>query len=159
MGGAIVKALIVCTSKSHGNTRKVAEEIGAVLGAKVVEPAQVSAADLADYDLVGFGSGVYWMSLDARLREFVEALPGGQGREAFVFATSGLPEPGFRPYLRNLGDQLTAKGFEVVGGFACRGLDTMGPLALVGGLNKGRPSAEDLSSARGFAEQLRARFA
>ncbi|MFE7721044.1 flavodoxin family protein [Nocardia rhizosphaerihabitans] len=154
-----MKALIVCTSKSHGNTRKVAEAIGSVLDARVVDPAEISAAELGEYDLVGFGSGVYWMALDARLREFVDALPVGAGQEAFVFATSGLPEPGFRPYLRNLGDQLADKGFEVVGGFACRGLDTMGPLGLVGGLNKGRPSVDDLTSAREFAEQLRGRFA
>lgn len=153
-----MKAIIVCTSSSHGNTRKVADAIGDVLGAKVVDPGEISPVELAEYDLVGFGSGVYFMALDKRLRAFVDAAPEGQGREAFVFATSGMAEPSFRPYLRNLGDQLTGKGYELVGGFACRGLDTMGPLALIGGLNKGRPSAEDLTSARGFAEQLRARF-
>ncbi|UGT58351.1 flavodoxin family protein [Nocardia asteroides] len=153
-----MKAIIVCTSSSHGNTRKVADAIGDVLGAKVVDPGEISPVELAEYDLVGFGSGVYFMALDKRLRAFVDAVPEGQGREAFVFATSGMAEPSFRPYLRNLGDQLTGKGYELVGGFACRGLDTMGPLALIGGLNKGRPSAEDLTSARGFAEQLRARF-
>ncbi len=153
-----MKAIIVCTSSSHGNTRKVADAIGDVLGAKVVDPGEISPVELAEYDLVGFGSGVYFMALDKRLRAFVDALPEGQGREVFVFATSGMSEPSFRPYLRNLGDQLTGKGYELVGGFACRGLDTMGPLALIGGLNKGRPNAEDLTSARGFAEQLRARF-
>ncbi|MEV0333935.1 flavodoxin family protein [Nocardia sp. NPDC050717] len=153
-----MKAIIVCTSSSHGNTRKVADVIGDVLGAKVVDPGEISPFELAEYDLVGFGSGVYFMALDKRLRAFVDAVPEGQGREAFVFATSGMSEPSFRPYLRNLGDQLTGKGYELVGGFACRGLDTMGPLALIGGLNKGRPNAEDLASARGFAEQLRARF-
>ncbi|GEM30638.1 flavodoxin [Nocardia neocaledoniensis NBRC 108232] len=153
-----MKAIIVCTSSSHGNTRKVADAIGDVLGAKVVDPGEISPVELAEYDLVGFGSGVYFMALDKRLRAFVDAVPEGQGCEAFVFATSGMSEPSFRPYLRNLGDQLTGKGYELVGGFACRGLDTMGPLALIGGLNKGRPNAEDLTSARGFAEQLRARF-
>ncbi|MEV0435697.1 flavodoxin family protein [Nocardia sp. NPDC050413] len=153
-----MKALIVCTSKALGNTRKVADAIGSVLDARVVDPAEISAAELGDYDLIGFGSGVYWMSLDARLRAFVDALPAGQNRDAFIFATSGLPELRVRPYLRNLGDQLEDKGFELVGGFSCRGLDTMGPLALIGGLNKGRPSADDLASARAFAEQLRGRF-
>ncbi len=153
-----MKAIIVCTSSSHGNTRKVADAIGDVLGAKVVDPGEISPVELAEYDLVGFGSGVYFMALDKRLRAFVDAVPEGQGREVFVFATSGMSEPSFRPYLRNLGDQLTGKGYELVGGFACRGLDTMGPLALIGGLNKGRPNVEDLTSARGFAEQLRARF-
>ncbi|WP_280299302.1 flavodoxin family protein [Nocardia neocaledoniensis] len=148
----------MCTSSSHGNTRKVADAIGDVLGAKVVDPGEISPVELAEYDLVGFGSGVYFMALDKRLRAFVDAVPEGQGREVFVFATSGMSEPSFRPYLRNLGDQLTGKGYELVGGFACRGLDTMGPLALIGGLNKGRPNVEDLTSARGFAEQLRARF-
>ncbi|MFC4123685.1 flavodoxin family protein [Nocardia rhizosphaerae] len=153
-----MKAIIVCASSSHGNTRKVADAIGSVLGAGVVEPGEISPVEIAEYDLVGFGSGVYYLAMDKRLRAFVDAVPAGQGRAAFVFATSGIKEPGLRPYLRHLADQLTGNGYEVVGGFACRGLDTMGPLALIGGLNKGRPSAADLDSARGFAEQLRVGF-
>ncbi|GGK52723.1 flavodoxin family protein [Nocardia camponoti] len=153
-----MKAVIVCASKSHGNTRAIADEIGSVLGAKVVTPGEFNPAELGEYDLIGFGSGVYFMSLDPVLRQLVASLPQVYGKDAFVFATSGIAEPGLRPYLRNFSADLEEKGFDVVGGFSCRGLDTMGPLKLIGGLNKGRPNADDLESARGFAEMLLGRY-
>ncbi|NUP02231.1 MAG: flavodoxin, partial [Nonomuraea sp.] len=45
-----MKSLIVCTSVSHGNTRKVAEVIGEVLGASVMAPEE---ADLTGHDFAG----------------------------------------------------------------------------------------------------------
>ena len=52
------KVLIVCVSTEHGNTRTVAEAIAAELDAELLAPDRVAVATLADYDLVGFGSGI-----------------------------------------------------------------------------------------------------
>lgn len=153
-----MKAVIVCKSTSHGNTRKVADVIGGVLDAKVVDPAEIDAAGLAAYDLVGFGSGVLYMEFYRELREFVEALPGGQRAKAFVFNTSGFPEPPYRRYRRNFTKSLEQKGFEVVDTFSCYSYDTWLPLMIVGGIRKGRPNAADLGAARTFAEGLRTRI-
>ncbi|MEV6769565.1 flavodoxin family protein [Nocardia sp. NPDC051030] len=153
-----MKAIIVCTSVSHGNTKRVAEVIGEVLGARVVAPEEVDPAGLADYDLVGFGSGIFNGSFHVGLREFVKGLPVGQQRKAFVFATSGFPEFPFRPFTRPLVRLLGQKGFEVVDTFSCRALDTLAPFKLVGGVRKGRPNAADLADARAFAENLRTRI-
>ena len=60
-----MKTIIVCTSVSHGNTKLIADVIGEVLDARVVEPGDIDAAQLADYDLVGFGSGIYLRSYHA----------------------------------------------------------------------------------------------
>ncbi|MEV5651572.1 flavodoxin family protein [Nocardia sp. NPDC052254] len=150
-----MKALIVCTSVSHGNTEQVADVMAEVLGARVVEPGEVTPADLAAYDLVGFGSGIFNMNFHPRLREFAGSLPSGQQGSAFVFATSGLPEPPFRRYTRAFAHQLESKGFEVVGTFACRAYDTWFPFKLVGGIRKGQPDAAGLAAARAFAEGLR----
>lgn len=49
------------------------------------------------------------------------------------------------------------KGCEVLDSFSCRGLGTVGPLRLVGGVNKGRPNDADLDRAAVFATQLRER--
>ena len=84
--------LIVCVSVSHGNTRQVAEAIGEVLGAAVVEPEEVAPADVASYDLVGIGSGIYGMTFHPRLWRFARSLPKARGTPAFLFATSGSPE-------------------------------------------------------------------
>ncbi|MFJ8625428.1 flavodoxin family protein [Kitasatospora sp. NPDC093550] len=151
-----MKAVIVCASVSHGNTRRVAEVVGRVLSAPVVEPEQLDPAGLADYDLVGFGSGIFTGRFHPRLRAFVRAVPEGQRRRAFVFATSGLPELRVRPFTRPLVRQLEGKGFEVADAFSCRGLDTWLPFRLVGGINKARPHGGDLAAARAFAEGLRA---
>ncbi|NNH71555.1 flavodoxin [Nocardia uniformis] len=152
-----MKAIMVCTSVSHGNTRKVAEVIGKVLDARIVSPDQVDAAELSTYDLVGFGSGIFLGSFHTQLREFIESLPQEQRNKAFVFATSGFPEASFRPFSRPLVRLLEQQGFEVVDTFSCRAFDTFLPFKLVGGVRKGRPNASDLAAARTFAEGLRTR--
>jgi flavodoxin len=147
-------ALIVCVSVHHGNTKQVAEAIGEVLGAAVVEPEEVAPADVASYDLVGIGSGIYGMTFHPRLWRFARSLPKVPGTPAFLFATSGSPELFWRPATLVLSRLLRFKGYRVVGAFSCRAFDTWGPLQLVGGLNKGRPSHADLSAARTFASQI-----
>lgn len=146
--------IVVCASKSHGNTRQIADVIGNVLDARILSPEQATPAELATADRIGFGSGIYWMAFDPKLIKCVEALPDMNKRDAFVFATSGLPQPPFRPYLRRFATLLEDTGFRVAGTFACRGLDTMGHFKLVGGVNKNRPGSSDLAAARAFANSL-----
>jgi flavodoxin len=67
-----MKSLIVCVSISQGNTRRVADRMAEVLHADVVEPEAVDPDALGDYDLVGFGSGIYFNMVHARFR-----LPAG----------------------------------------------------------------------------------
>ncbi|AQA23184.1 flavodoxin domain protein [Rhodococcus sp. MTM3W5.2] len=152
-----MKSIIMCTSVSHGNTKRIADVMGQVLDARVVEPEQVDIAELAAYDLVGFGSGIYLGSFHSRLLEFVESLPEGQRHKAFVFATSGFPDARPHAFSRPLVRRLGQKGFEVIDTFSCRAFDTYLPFRLVGGIRKGRPNAADLESARTFAEGLPAR--
>ncbi|MFH7599707.1 flavodoxin family protein [Streptomyces racemochromogenes] len=149
-----MKSVIVCASVSHGNTRRVADSMAQVLGAKVVSPEQADPTEPADADLVGFGSGVFYQRLHPHLLDFVKALPTGRGR-AFVFATSGFPELPLAPFSRPLVKLLESKGFQVDGNFSCRALDTMGPFKLVGGIRKQRPNDRDLAAARAFAARLR----
>ncbi|KAA2266530.1 flavodoxin [Solihabitans fulvus] len=153
-----MKAVIVCTSVSHGNTRRVADVMGQVLEARVVTPEQIDAAELATYDLVGFGSGIFLGSFHAQLREFVQSLPEERRGAAFVFATSGFPEARFQRFSRPLVRLLEQKGFQVVDTFSCRALDTYLPFKLVGGIRKARPDAADLAAARTFAEGLHVRI-
>jgi len=149
-----MKVVIVCVSVSHGNTARIAETMAKVLEARVVSPEEVDPAELDACDLVGFGSGIFTMDFHPRLRRFVRDLPEKQRRKAFVFTTSGLPEPPFRRYVRRLAGLLGRKGFDVVGTFACRGFDTWAPFKLVGGIRKDRPGTADFESARRFAEGL-----
>lgn len=145
---------MVCTSVSHGNTLAVAEAMVQVLDAHVVPPVRVDPADLGGYDLIGVGSGIFGMGFHPQLREFVAAIPGGQTARAFVFSTSGFPEPPFRPYVRRLVGDLEQKGFVDVDAFSCRALDTWWPFRPLGGIQKGHPDSDDLDAARAFARGL-----
>ena len=154
-----MKALIVCVSKSHGNTRRVAGRMAEVLDAKVVEPESIDAEKLCEYDLVGFGSGIYYMAFDSRLRNLIRCLPHVDGIRAFTFFTSGAREIPLLGYHKPIRNQLASKGFEVLDSFSCRGFDTVGPFGFIGGINRGRPDDHDLDRAATFAERLRKRVA
>lgn len=149
-----MESLVVCVSVSHGNTRKVADAMGGVLGADVVQPEQVRPADVPGYDLIGIGSGIYGMTFHPRVWRFARSLPRGDGRRVFLFATRGGPEWGWRPAAAAMTALLRSKGYRVVGTFSCTGWDTWLPLRLVGGINKGRPADADLAAAREFAAKL-----
>lgn len=154
-----MKSLIICVSTSHGNTGRVADRMAEVLDAEVVEPESVDPKRLCEYDLVGFGSGIYYMSVDARLRKLMRSLPHVDGIRAFTFFTSGARQIPLLDYNKPVRNQLASKGFEVLGSFSCRGFDTVGPLGFIGGINRGRPNDHDLERAAAFAARVRERVA
>lgn len=150
-----MNSIIVCTSVSHGNTQRVADVIGEVLTAPVVDPSQADVGELAAAELVGFGSGIFMGSFHHNLRTFVDQLPMTETGKAFVFATSGFRPRGLQPYFRPMTAAIEQKGWRVVDTFSSRGFDTFLPFKLVGGLRKGRPNDADLEAAQRFADGLR----
>lgn len=107
------------------------------------------------YDLIGFGSGIYWGKHDKALLDLVGTLPLVNNKKAFIFSTSGIREGRFiNNFNRQLKRKLLAKGFTISGVFSCRGFDTVGPLKLIGGIRKGRPNEQDLEAAANFAKEL-----
>jgi flavodoxin len=150
-----MKTLVIYVSIHHGNTEKVAKEMAAVLDAKLLRPWEVNVSSLSEYDLIGFGSGVYFQKHHKALLNLVDKLPKVERRKAFVFSTSGARKLLlFNDFDRPLREKLLGKGFGIVGEFSCRGVDTAWPFKLVGGISKGRPSKEDLAQARKFAQGL-----
>jgi flavodoxin len=143
---------IVCTSPHHGNTRRIAEAIAATLGADLFTPEQALVASLASYDLVGFGSGIYFGRHHRTLRQLVDSAPA-LPRAAFLFSTAGLPSLSAL-FHRSLRLHLQRRGCRVVGEFCCAGWDTVGPLVLIGGLNRQRPNERDIEHAREFANSI-----
>lgn len=146
-----MKTLIVYISVHHQNTEKVAKVMAEELGADLVTIEEAQSRSLDEYDLFGFGSGIYFMKHHKTLLRFAEKLPAVIGRRAFIFSTSG--EGGTRKHAA-LKDKLVYRGFSIVGEYSCKGWDTFGLLKLIGGINKGRPDAEDLEKARIFARGL-----
>jgi flavodoxin len=151
-----MKALMIYISVHHGNTEKVAQSMANILDADLLQVQQVDADMLERYDLIGFGSGIYFGRHHESLLDLVNQLPVVRNKKAFVFSTSGLRKiPLVHDFDRPLRRRLQRKGFDIIGQFSCRGLDTYRATGFVGGINRGRPNAEDLKQAEDFARGLR----
>jgi flavodoxin len=151
-----MKALIIYLSVHHGNTERVAKVMANTLDADLLQVKQADASMLEQYDLIGFGSGIYFGKHHGSLLDFVDKLPMLRNKKAFFFSTSGLRKiPFVHDFDKPLRKKLQQKGFDIIGEFSCRGLDTYRATKLVGGVNKGRPNAEDLRKAEGFAKSLK----
>jgi flavodoxin len=153
------RALLVVYSYHHKNTETIAKAFAPVLAARIVTPQEVDSTEVAGYDLVGFGSGIDSGKHYAPLLDLADRLPQVANRKAFIFSTCGAPAFAVtREFiLKNhtaLREKLEAKGYTIVGEFGCPGFNTNMFLRYFGGLNKGRPNAEDLKRAEEFAHNL-----
>jgi flavodoxin len=151
-----LKSLIIVYSYHHLNTQKIAEVFARVLEAEIKLPQNTDPAELADYDLVGFGAGIDSGKHYKPLLDLAGQLPQVNGKKAFIFSTSGISNPKYMAKIHTaLREKLQAKGYSIVDEFNCHGLDTNSFLKLTGGLNKGRPNQEDLKAAETFAQNLK----
>jgi len=154
-----VRSLVVVFSYHHNNTEKIANACARVLGAEVKTPRQVGPEEIAGYDLVGFGSGIYSATFDPSVLDLVDRLPHAAGKKAFLFSTYGAPAvfAGGEFVTKNhsqIRERLQARGYTVIGEFGCAGWNTNSFLRLFGGLNRGRPDAGDLRNAEAFAREM-----
>lgn len=151
-----MRCLIICSSIHHGNTEKIGRAIQKVLEADWKTPREVTGEDWLNYDLFGFGSGVYHGEFHAGLLTLVNLAENVSGKKAFIFATSGMQETnGFNSFGKKFKTLLISKGFEILGGYWSPGWDTYSIFKWIGGLNKGRPNESDIFKARKFARKLR----
>lgn len=165
MKGRPAKSLVVVASYHHGNTEKVAGVLANVLGAEMLRPQDVDREKLRECDLVGFGSGIDSDRHYKALLDLADGLPATNQKKAFIFSTCGIPvfvagEGSAKAYSAKshaaLREKLTSKGYTIIGEYSCAGFNTNSVLRWIGGLNKGRPNAEDLCRAEEFARILKA---
>jgi flavodoxin len=154
-----VKSLVVVFSYHHGNTEKIAHAVANVLDAPVKTPRQVTPDEIRDYDLIGFGSGIYSATFDASVLDLADRLPQVSEKKAFLFSTYGAPAfIANREFIeknhQQIREKLKAKGYTVIGEFGCAGWNTNSFLNIFGGLNKGKPDAGDLKNAEAFAREM-----
>jgi flavodoxin len=160
----MVKSLVVVFSYHHKNTEKIAHAIAKVLDAPVKTPQQINPEELSEYSLIGFGSGIYSAKHHKSLLDLADRLPRVTRKNAFIFSTCGVPAivydgERFREFvLKNhslLREKLESRGYTIIDEFGCRGFNTNSFLKFFGGLNKGRPNAEDLMNAEEFARNVK----
>ncbi len=120
------------------------------INADILKAADVNLDKFEEYDIVGFGSGVYNGKLHKELSGILSKLSQQDDKKAFIFSTTGsktyssMAHEQFRPLLEE-------KGFEIIGEFSCLGFDT----ALTKeGINKGRPNKQDIKDAEDFVVNI-----
>ncbi|MEA2098104.1 MAG: flavodoxin family protein [Patescibacteria group bacterium] len=147
-----MKTLIIYASIHNGNTEKIAIAISKTLDAKLIKPNEIEINKLSEYDLIGFGSGIYFGRHHKSLLDFVSKLQSQNNKKAFIFSTRGIfPMSVCHKILKR---QLLRKGFNIIGEFSCKGFDDYGPFKLIGGINKNKPDEKDLDNAKKFAIEL-----
>jgi len=151
-----MRSLLVLVSYHHHNTEKIAQVFAKVLDAPIKTPQQVNPEELQEYSLIGFGSGIYGAKHHEDLLDLADRLPEIIDKKAFIFSTSAMTgEAKVAKDHALLREKLQSKGYMIVGEFSCRGFNTNSFLKLFGGMNKGRPNAEDLKNAEEFAASLK----
>ena len=114
-----MKSLIIYYSKYNNNTEKIAMIFADKINADLVNLNNSDSIniDIENYNLIGFGSGVYNENLSPILFNTVEKL-NLKGKNVFVFSTSCV---GFKLYNKKLIKILKSKGAICNGSFACKG--------------------------------------
>ncbi len=151
-----METLIIYTSIHHKNTEKIARKMANILEAKLLTPDEADTNTFKEYDLIGFGSGIYHRKFHESLLNFIDKLPTLKNKKAFIFSTSGgLRLPYVNDFNRKIKEKLTKKGFDIIGEFSCRGFNTYGSFRYIGGISKGRPNEKDFKKAEEFAKKLK----
>lgn len=145
-----MKSLLIYSSVHHQNTARIAQVMAEALNADLLDVREAGAIDLSQYDVIGFGSGIYHGEHAETLFRFVETVDI-QGKTVFVFSTSGS---GNKKYNQPLIEHLMVYGAVVINSFCCKGYDTFGFFRWIGGIAKGRPNETDLDRAAEFAACL-----
>ena len=156
MENIVMKSLLVLYSYHHNNTEKIANVFAKVLDAQIKTPQQINPEELQEYSLIGFGSGIYSAKQHKVLLDLADKLPQVTNRKAFIFSTSAIMgEAKVAKDHSMLREKLQSKGYMIVDEFSCKGFNTNSFLKLFGGMNKGRPNAEDFKDAEEFAQNLK----
>jgi len=83
-----MKCLIIVYSYHHGNTEKIARAMAEVLSAPIKKPNEVDIKELKEYELIGFGSGIYSEKHHEEILNLVDKLPIENSKKAFIYSTS-----------------------------------------------------------------------
>lgn len=146
-----MKILLIIKSKHQQNTLKLAEAMAEVAPLTIAELENVRNYKLSNYDIVGFGSGIYFGKHHKELMEFVNSLCDKE-RYSFVISTSGSKN--FTKNNEALINLLKSKNKIVLGSFGCKGLDKFFIFKLFGGLNKNHPDEADFEAAQQFIIEI-----
>lgn len=159
-GELSIKSLIFYYSTYRRNTEKVAQLFAEKYDFELINIKDMDGVSINDiindYDLIGFGSGVYKENLSPKLFRLVENLDL-KNKNVFVFSTSGV---GMKFYNNKLIRLLESKGAICKGSFACKGSLNASEFSnkkifnIMGKLSQGHPNDKDFENAEKFIKSI-----
>lgn len=146
------KILIVYESIHNRNTEKIANVIGETLDGDIFKVEEIHSSILLEYDIIGFGSGIYFGKHHRSLFGILEEVNKLE-KKGFIFSTRSITPQSMAH--NKLKRRLMEKGVNIIGEFSCKGENRAGPFKLIGGICRGKPDDKDLEMARTFAKNLK----
>lgn len=151
-----MKSLIIYYSQNEGNTEKIARVFAKEIDSELINIKDINCVEIKDFDLIGFGSGVYRESMSPKLFRLIEKLIL-RDKNVFVFSTSGV---GMKFYNKRLTKLLESKGAVNKGSFVCKGsfiaqeFTNNKLFQIIGRLSQGHPNDKDFKKAKKFIERV-----
>ncbi len=145
-----MKTAVIYYSAHHGNTKKILDVFCKSDDVALIDAAKTQNANLSEYDLIGFASGIYYSKFHKSVLRFAENnLP--ENKKVFFVYTFGAKKDGYTKAIKNVA---LKKSSVILGEFGCLGFDTFGPFKLIGGIAKGHPNSDDLNNAKKFFNDI-----
>ena len=151
-----MKTLIIYCSEYKKHTERIANIFKEKADCDLINIKNFKDTNVVNYDLIGFGSGVYKESLSPKIFKVINNLDL-KGKNVFVFSTSGV---GMKYYNNKLIKELVSKGAINKGSFACKGSFVARDFSnnkvfdIIGKLTKGHPNKKDFKKAEKFFESM-----
>lgn len=153
-----MKSLIIYSSDYKNNTERIAQVFADKINCERINLRNIHDIDIENYDLIGFGSGVYKESLSQKIFRLVEKL-NLTDKNVFVFSTSGV---GMKYYNNGLLKLLESKEANIKGSFACKGsfiakdFTDIKIFDIMSRLSQGHPNNKDFKKAEKFIVRVMA---
>lgn len=142
---------IIYYSKHHGNTKNLLDAIKAEdPKVELIDVTEKREVDLNGYDRIGFASGIYYTKFAEQVLTFAKVNLPPQ-KDVFYLATAGNP---IKVNFNSIAEVAESKQCNELGRFQCKGFDTFGPFKLVGGIQKGHPTDDEIAEAVEFYKNL-----
>ncbi|MDE5721263.1 MAG: flavodoxin [Clostridia bacterium] len=146
-----MKILIVVKSKHQGNTQKIAEAMAEVAPVTIAMLEDLKCYKLSEFDIVGFGSGIYFGKHD---NELIKCVKGLCNKKAYSFVFSTSSSKNFRKNNSSLIKLLESKNKVVLGSFGCLGY---GKLLFIP-ISRNHPDIDDFEGAQKFILDIIERY-
>ncbi len=148
-----MKTAIIYYSKHHENTKQLLDAIKEASSDDItlIDVTAVSSANLSEYNMIGFASGIYYSKFHKKVLEFAKNNTPAR-KDVFLIYTFGAEKKGYTRAIREI---LSNANAHILGEYGCYGFNTFGPFKLIGGIAKNHPNEEELENAISFYNELR----